>query len=407
MGLSDIVFKKQNGGMGRVAASEDPVSGLVMSMNGKIVASDLSAFDLTSSLYMARIGYYEQLEVDFGISETGADDLSTLTGTALSKAQAENAVSYHVREFFRQSDAGTLYLAIKLTGEVTAEDVKALQYYSGGRLRQVGVFTDGLTLLSAYQTGASALETEHQPLSIVVAPKKGTQTLAGLKSSAHSVAGRSNVSVLIGCDLEPAVVYLLGDGVFSEYGCIGNLLGCLSAASVNESIAWVGKFPLGLTSPGFITGELVKEVSTGDLNLLNAARLIFVRTHVGAADAYFNDSHTLDVLTSDYAYIENVRTMDKATRGIRNQLLPYLNSPLYVDAASGKLRGDTVASLETAAGRALEDMERAGELSGYVVKIDPEQNVLATSELEIVIKNVPTGVMRKVTVKIGFTTRLN
>jgi hypothetical protein len=406
MGLNDIVFRKQNGGIGRVAASEDPVSGLVMSMNSKLADSDLGNFDLSSSLYIATIGYYEQLETDFGISTTSAEDLAALTSESLSKAQAKNAVSYHVREFFRQSESGTLYLAIKLTGEVTKEDIKTLQYYSGGKIRQVGVFTDGLTKLSDYQTGASELETEHQPLSVVVAPDKGTQTLALLKTSAHSVAGRSNVSILIGCDLDPALVYLLGDGVFSEYGCIGNLLGCLSAASVNESIAWVGKFPLGLTSPGFITGELVKEVSTGDLNLLNSARLIFVRTHIGAADCYFNDSHTLDVLTSDYAYIENVRTMDKATRGIRKQLLPYLNSPLYVDAATGKLRADTVASLETIAGRALEDMERAGELSGYKAEIDPEQNVLATSELEVVIKNVPVGVMRKVTVKIGFTTKL-
>jgi hypothetical protein len=195
-------------------------------------------------------------------------------------------------------------------------------------------------------------------------------------------------------------------GDYAEYGCIGNCLGALSKAAVHESIAWVQKFPLGLSMPGFITGDLVKEVTTTEQNQLNDARFIFVRTHVGTSDCYYNDSHTLDLPTSDYAYIENTRTMDKATRGIRSNLLPYLNSPLYVDATSGKLRADTVASLETIAGKALDDMEKAGELSGYKVEINPDQNVLATSVLEVQIKNVPVGVMRTVLIKIGFTTSI-
>ena len=47
-------------------------------------------------------------------------------------------------------------------------------------------------------------------------------------------------------------------------------------------------------------------------------------------------------------------------------------------------------------------MEKAGELSGYVVEIDPDQNVLATSEIEIVIRPVGVGVVRRIKVKIGY-----
>ena len=52
-------------------------------------------------------------------------------------------------------------------------------------------------------------------------------------------------------------------------------------------------------------------------------------------------------------------------------------------------------------------MEKKGELSGYKVEIDPKQNVLSSSEVEIVIKNVAKGVMRKVRIKIGYTTKLS
>ena len=55
--------------------------------------------------------------------------------------------------------------------------------------------------------------------------------------------------------------------------------------------------------------------------------------------------------------------------------------------------------------KALEDMEKAGELSGYEAKIDPEQDVLSTT-VEVVIKNVSVGVIRKMKVKIGYVKSL-
>ena len=58
--------------------------------------------------------------------------------------------------------------------------------------------------------------------------------------------------------------------------------------------------------------------------------------------------------------------------------------------------------MQTTAQKALEDMEKAGELSGYVVEIDPDQNVLSTSEIEIVIRPVGVGVVRCIKVKIGY-----
>ena len=61
----------------------------------------------------------------------------------------------------------------------------------------------------------------------------------------------------------------------------------------------------------------------------------------------------------------------------------------------------TVAHLETVANQALEAMERAGELSGYKVEIDPAQDVASTSLVEFVIKNVAVPVMRHVRIKSG------
>ena len=108
-----------------------------------------------------------------------------------------------------------------------------------------------------------------------------------------------------------------------------------------------------------------------------------------------NDSHTMDAPTSDYAYIENVRTMDKAVRGIRTYLLPKLGGNVYIDKATDSCRLTARSSCRPRPRRPLEDMEKAGELSGYAVEIDPDQNVLATSEIELVIRPVGVGVVRR------------
>lgn len=402
MALNDIIFQKQNGGMGRASANEDPISGLIMSAAGKLTSAAFSEFDPVlvedQTLYVQKISYYEQLKNTYGIASVEAPTTDA--------ARATNFIDYHVSEFFRISQAGTLYMAIKLSGEISGAEIAALQRYAEGKIRQVGILTPAGTGYAGYQAAATEMDAEHKPLSIVYSTDGTGKELADFTAANAAIAaGRCNVSRLTGCDLNPELLASLG--MFGYYGCVGTLLGAISKAAVNESIAWVGKFPLGLLMPGFIFGDLVKEVAADDLNLINDNRYIFVTTHTGRGDNYFNDSFTLDLPTSDYAYIENVRTMDKAVRGIRANLLPYLNAPQYVDSSTGKLRADRVAALETVAGKALEDMEKAGELSGYSVEIDPEQNVLATSQIEIQIKNVPVGVMRRILVKIGFTTKLS
>ena len=187
---------------------------------------------------------------------------------------------------------------------------------------------------------------------------------------------------------------------------MGIVLGMISKASVHESIGWVQKFPAGISTPGFVDGTMLKNLDKATVEALDTKRFLFLVTYGGLGDSFMNDSHTMDVATSDYASIESMRTMDKAIRGVRTYLLPYLSSPIYLDAATGKMRADTVAILKNVANQHLESMEKAGELSGYSVEIDPEQNVISTSQVEFVIKNVAVGVMRKIKINIGYTTQI-
>lgn len=426
--LNDIKFVKTNGGMGRTAASEDPISGLIFGGFGASVLTfgtatgNLKGFEaiMDTSTPPAAVSHIRKFEYKEELAEAGIEETKPGEGSGTNSALtdtevAKNVLYYHISEFFRMNPEGTLYVMIKAgDNNVAAADLTVLQNFANGAIRQCGVFDTNSTpltpsALQAVLAGENSLEEDHKPMSVVLTYDGSSATLTALKTASLATAGNCNVSVLIGCDGDATRASYLDNGTvdFSHYGCIGVCIGAISKAAVNECIAWVQKFPLGLTAPALFNGQLIKNVSTEVQNKLNDNRYIFVRTHVGNADNYFNDSHTLDLDTSDYAYIENVRTIDKACRGVRANLLPYLNSPLKVDATTGKLDTPTVAFLETTASKALEDMEKAGELSGYKAEIDPDQDVIRTSQVEVIIKNVPTGTMRKVNVKIGFTTSLS
>jgi hypothetical protein len=260
---------------------------------------------------------------------------------------------------------------------------------------------------------ANALEASKMPVNIIYDPflEKDTD-LGSLPDLSILNPVCPNVAVIIGMDGSNKGKALYDGGNAQCYSALGATLGAVAKASVHECIGWVQKFnvadPLGeLQVPMFTNGKLYHEVDSGVINSLDQKRYIFLLKHVGSTGTYFNNSHSCDLITSDYAYIENVRTMNKAMRGIYANLLPALNGPVYVDPTTGKLSIDMIKFFEDLAGQAIEQMERDGEISGFGVFVDPDQNILSTSELEFVIQNVPVGVARQMKIKISYTTKLS
>lgn len=317
---------------------------------------------------------------------------------------------YHLSEIYRLNPGVSLYVGIfeKPEGESqTFAELKTVQNYAAGRIRQIGVWCGDRALsgddLTALQGVADALAEEEAEMSIVYAPKVGS-----IQQMAVNLAGegKSRVSVLIGQAGSGTGAELYKDedntGGASVSG-LGVVMGLLSRAKVHQCIAWIKEFPTGVSLPAFGDGTLVRDVDKALLETLDGTgRYLFFVTHTGLAGSYMNDSHTMDSGTSDYAAIESVRTMDKAVRGIRTYVKPELGGNVYVDPATGQLASYTVAHLETVANQALEAMERDGELSGYKVEIDPAQDVAGSSLVEFVIKNVAVPVMRHVRIRIGY-----
>jgi len=389
--MNDIVFTKGSGGVPKALPGEDHICGMVMYLADADLPSGFTA--------TARIVSFATIEA---VETAGiVDDSSNWKIKAL---------HYHLSEFFRMAPSGIIYVGLFKTPATTYDyaEIKTLQNFADGRIRQCGVFLPDVdfaaTIITGIQGVATLLEAQHMPLSVLLAAN--VDAVSGL--TAVAATGQANVSVIIGQDSEGVAATLFADETDgASVTCLGLTLGAVSKAAVHESISWVQKFPAGIAKPALCDGSVVSEVDQSVLDALDTKRFIFLRKFVGFAGSYFNDSHTMDLATSDYAFIEAVRTIDKAIRGVRTYVLPYLSSPIYIDGDTGKMRQDTVSFLEDLGGQALLQMEKAGELSGYRCVVDPEQNVLSTSEVEFGIQQVGVGVMRKVSVKIGYTTKLS
>jgi hypothetical protein len=213
-----------------------------------------------------------------------------------------------------------------------------------------------------------------------------------------------NVSVCIAQDGANAGYYIY-KATGKSVGSIGAMLGAVSFAVVSESIAWVGKFNMALGAEldtiAFSNGQFYTALADSQFESLNNYSYVFLRKIVNIAGSYWSDSKTTVTPTSDYATIENNRVYQKITRVVRANMLPALSSPLKVNA-DGTLTNATIGYFETLANNPLVQMEADNELSAHKIIINPAQDVLATSTLELTLQNVPLGVARIIKVNVGF-----
>lgn len=427
--LNDVVITKLSGGLGRRNPEQDMVSGLL--------------FDGVAT---------EKLAIDKVERLASLEDAEALGITANYDVDGQSAY-YQIQQFFRMNPSGDLYI-MKTTAtsyESIAGKAKDMQEKANGNIRQIAIIYSGITTFA--QTQAAVLKGQQQaalayadymPFEVILEGKgfdvDNAASLAGLNAE--------NVSVVVAMDVEKALeqkvyhegtstLYTLAadealvpvenmpgvynvknaDGLkegdegalyfvlkylYKNTAAVGLALGAISKAKVSENIAWIEKFNLtgeGFAKAGFIGGEEIKTLGT--LSDLNEKRYIFARTHTGLAGVYFNDSSTCTTGTSNFAYVENNRTINKATRLLRTALLPKLASPVLVDI-DGKLPQSVSKSFEGLCRSALEGMVANQEVSDFDVYVDPKQNILATSELKVKAEITPIGTARKIMVDLGF-----
>ena len=387
--MGGVKFIRENGGLNRELSGSDHISGLIV--------------------------YGEQAVEK--ILLLSADELQAI-GVTL---EMHPVLFYHVNEFFRINPGAKLYVQGVTVSDGEFSEVKILQNFAGGDIRQLAIcdFKSAVSTLTNALPKLNQIATDlgnmNLPLSILLSVKIESAEMVAL-TNIHTENER--VSVVISQDGGGLGAFLATAN--PSISNIGACLGAISKAMVHESIAWVEKQNLVDVAYGkkltgdieqaremdvicFVDGSKLSDYSPEQIQSINDKGYIFCIKHTGIAGTYFNDSFTATALDSDFAYIENNRTIDKAIREINRVLVPRISAPAYVDPDTGYLAASTTAATEALCDDVLDQMVRDGEISGYAVSINPRQQILKTSKLEVIVKLVPVGVLREITVKIGLT----
>ena len=400
-----------------VVSTTTAAAALAAAINAGTQTHGFSATNSTASLLVTTKG-------GEGIfPNSGTPYASTITGgttgtwtqptgsgsTVLGVASWIDTLHYHISEYFRIQAKGELYVGL-YEEEATTYTFAALtlmQNYASGAIKQMAVFEKNVAFAAAQcaalQAIATANEAVYKPMQIMLnAEISGTGSVATLADLSTQTA--PNVSVCIAQDGANAGYYIY-KATGKSVGAIGAMLGAVSFAVVSESIAWVGKFNMALGAEldtiAFSNGQLYTALADSQFESLNNYSYVFLRKIVNIAGSYWSDSKTTVTPTSDYATIENNRVYQKITRVVRANMLPALSSPLKVNA-DGTLTNATIGYFETLANNPLVQMEADNELSAHKIIINPAQDVLATSTLELTLQNVPLGVARIIKVNVGF-----
>ena len=352
----------------------------------------------------------KKLELGKAYTLHSFDELAALGVTAENNPRLYK----HVQDFYTEAEEGTKLVIYpvdkaKTFTELCDKDtgvIKELIMAANGALRgiflagdgrEATVTTNGLdndlftALPKAQQLAEWATVSLYAPLFIIL---EGRGYKGGVVKDLHKEA-YNRVGVLIGDTVKA-----------SEGAAVGLMAGRLATLPVQRNIARVKN---GALKPiAMFLGEKPVEENASAVSDLYDAGYITPRKYVGKTGYFFTDDRLACEQTDDYAHITARRTIDKAYRIAYTALLDLMMDELAVND-DGTLRHGIIMAwqqmMENAVNRA---MTAAGELSadengaGCKAYIDPKQDVLSTSKIELVLKVRPFGYARYVDVKLGF-----
>lgn len=349
---------------------------------------------------------------------------------------------YHISEFFRNSGnidgAGRLYVMFA-DCSLSWDAIEVIQRASGGTINQLGIWSEqplwklngtsekyNLNLVKGLNDKAVALAAQNQPLSVVLSANPsntGADTAEGKKVDLNKIPSCICESSRVSCVLGQAHCELISTMQKcninnTPVGFLGTVMGCLAKANVQESIAWVKMFNLfsenfqeinlgfgdiNMTDEEeFISLNLYESLSPTLLDDLDDKGYIFPIKYAGKENGvYISKDQTCS--NGDYRTIARNRTINKSRRAVRTALLPYVNSPLMVNPATGFLAPSKITAFKTLISDILSGMQKSQEISGYAVNIDASQNVLVNDTLKISYVIVPVGVATEIYVEEGLS----
>lgn len=391
MALPGVKITLDNGALGAVSSSNDGISGLILT--GVTVAGQKKVSVNTSY----RIASLKEAEA-LGIEKTGV-----------------NAYAYtHIKAFYdaaiKSSELWIMLCTTATTMEHMLDKTKAfaptLLNAAKGKIRKLGVSREsatGVTIQNGLdadvnkalikgQALADAYAANFKPFRFLVDGKDFNGTVADLKDYRDADFNRGGV--------------LLGSKRMGKNSSVGLAIGHLSRLPVQRKLSRVKNGSVKIKN-AYFTNNVTTESLENAWGSIHDKGYIFFRTFVGKSGYYFNDDSTASQLTDDYAYFSRGFVIDKALVIAYEVYVNQVGNEIEVDDA-GKLNSAVIKDLQGAVENAIElQMIANAQASAVEAIIDANQNVLATSRLNIVLRVRPVGYNNFIDIKLGFSNASN
>lgn len=385
MGLPNVTINLQNGGLGRVAQTDDGVAGLVLT----------------------GVAVEGKLELNHVYQLSSPRDLTTLGVTA-----ENNPLIYkELTAFYTEAgDGAELYLlvvaaATTLTQICSVEDaapLKKLITYAKGRIRIVGINRqipaeysvdtttsgidkDAVTAVAAAQAVGDSFAEKVMPFRCLI-PALGWDGKTD-KLFKPREASYNRVGLVMACD----------DQV-NKTAAIGQFLGRAAKNPVNYSLGRVKSGAIAVQ--GWLTNGKTPDECEAMLNLLDEAGYMIYRTFPKKAGYYPNGDSMAAPLSDDYSNLNYGRIADKAMGLIYQTYVDEICDDIEVDE-SGGIPAPMCAYYESRIDNAVA-VAMDGEISAFKSYVDPKHNILSSSLMAIGCKITPRGITRNIIVNLGF-----
>lgn len=387
MALPGVNITLGSGGLGRVAATADGIAGLLLT--GTAVGDKKFV-----------------LNKHYQLSST--KDLATLGITAGNNP----LVDHEVRSFYAQAGEGAELhlLAVEETTLLTAmcdpgleSPLSKLIEGAAGRIKIVGVNRlipadseadnsqgidgDAITAAAKAQQAAEAYASKIMPFRLLLPAAKWTGEVGSFKPSGSSY---NRVAMVLASEGEL-------DGQYPA--AIGMVLGRAAKAEPQQDL---GRVKFGsLAATGYFTDGSSFLEKQGLAESLNDAGFMFFMNYPSKNGCYLNGCPMTCSATDDYAVLNNGRIMDKAMRIAYDTYISEIMDNINVDE-NGHLPSGVCLSFESMIENAVA-LQMDGQISSFSAYVNPEQNILSTSRLDIECSIVPLGVLKNIHVLLSFS----
>ncbi len=379
--------------------------------NGQLGAA-LQTADGTCGLVLTGASESGGYTVGSPILVTSMDNLATQGISATG-----NPFAYrHVKEFYQEAGNGArLYLMLvastmkvnQMADQTNANGAVKLLDYSGGTIKLLGLMTND-TLV--YPSGVGLITTHRLNEDVLTAASNMAVTATAyanaqkpfrciLGGTSYTGTPGSLPPVTPGASNHRTAIFI-GDTVSGNSSCLGLILGRLSTLPVQRKISRVRTG--SMTNNTAYLGTTVLESSGNDAGTISIQGYMTWKTYPQRSGYYISGDETLSDYANDYRLLARGRVIDKV------QILTYQT---FVQEVDDEIPINTDGTLDAGFCKWLSTqmenqvnvtMTANNEISSVSCYINPQQNILSTNTLAVVIGIVPVGYATVINITLQF-----